>query len=129
MPTSTPTSRWIANPTYEDYYRAAAVAFEARDVRLCVEQLAAALSLDPTGERALALVEQLVGVFPGVLSELPRGGDAFFGLVALRALLMAPSDVNGALELLEEVVGFRPAVPYVQWLERWLEQWTLAATD
>ena len=97
MPSPTPRrTRWITNPTYNDYYRAAAVALEARDVKSCVEQLAAALSLEPAGERALELVEQLTEAYPGVVSQIPRSGEAFFGTVALRALLVSRYDAAEA---------------------------------
>lgn len=87
-------------------------------MQLCVDQLSAALSLDPAGERGLELVEQLTKAYPAVVSQIPRSGEAFFGMVALRALLVSRYDAVEALELLEEVLAFRPTVPYVQWLER-----------
>ena len=86
--------------------------------------LAVALSLAPLDGDALALLDEVLGAAgDGALEALAVEDGTYFGLVALRAYVLAGRGrFDEACGLLFDVATFRPALPYLAWLERWRQR-------
>jgi len=113
--------RFVENPGVEDYRRAALDGLRRRDFHLAFEQIAAALSFDPTAAESLALLDRFVREAPRGAAWLREGEDPFFGAAPVRAYTLARSgELNEALLMLLEVVQYRPDVPYLSWVRSWL---------
>lgn len=113
---------WIADPTGEDFYRAARLALDADDVALALERTAAALSFDPLSERYLHLLDLVLSRTKRPLECVEPKGELFFGKLAVRAHILARERRLGdAVVALAEVVLYRPGVPYLPWAVRWVQ--------
>lgn len=108
-------------PSSENYFASARAALEQGDLGLALNQVAAALSVDPKNANCLWWLSEQFQNTPELVSHIDRH-DPFFGLVAVRAWLLSLSGERcEAIELLLRVVEFRPAIPYLTWLGSWLE--------
>jgi hypothetical protein len=84
-----------------------------------LEHLAVALAYEPGHEGALAVLERVLLRVP-LEAEVWKQPSPFFGLVALRGYaLVVSGKLPQGLDLLCEVVKFRPEVPYLTWLIHW----------
>lgn len=100
---------------------AQALACERERPSHALEHLAVALAYEPAHERALEVLERVLRRMP-LEAEVWKQPHPFFGLVALRGYaLVLSGNLPQGLELLCEVVEFRPEVPYLMWLARWDE--------
>ena len=74
---------YVENPTDADYAAAARWALQQKNLPLAVQQVSAALALNPLHEPHLRLLDDIVarGRGPLLLVELPEKG-AFFGICA-----------------------------------------------
>ena len=108
--------------TAADYTDAARAALDDERFALAFEQIAAALSFDPLDLPRLGLLETILARSKKPLRHLPASGDVFFGLAAVRACGLArEGSMGAAVGGLLQVVAFRPTVPYLAWLDRWLD--------
>lgn len=92
--------------------------------------IAAALTFDPLRDDWLEVVDAIAerSKDPLALAELEPSG--FFGLLAVRALLLAKLSRHvEALALQLEVAAFRPDIPYLAWARRYLTGARLAEDD
>jgi tetratricopeptide (TPR) repeat protein len=114
----------VTNPRAEDYAAAANYALKRRKRPLAVQQVAAAIALDPHNLRYLQLLSDIVGTTPdplGLLRLTPQG--TFYGVAAARAWMLAKQKRSTeATRLLSEVVQFRPNAPFIPWLHHWGER-------
>lgn len=113
---------FIKEPRENDYRVAAEYALSQGDSEQAASMIAAALAMDPQNESCLRLLDRVVASAPDPLSLFDPTKDSFFGKVAVRSrLLAAQGRVLEALELLTQVVAFRPEVPYLTWVPEWLK--------
>lgn len=118
----------VANPSSDDYAAAARYALKRKQRPLAVQQVAAALALDPRNHRHLQLLSEIVGTTPEPLALLRLGPNGtFYGVAAARAWMLAKRrDATEATRLLAEVVHFRPNTPFLAWLHEWQERFDWA---
>lgn len=111
----------IDNPGSEDYAMAARYALKLKNLRRAIEQIAAALALDPLSQSYLGLLEQILAASRARLQLTSIDGEsAFFGMAAVRARVLAQQgEFTEALRLLGGVFAFRPAIPYLEWTREW----------
>lgn len=97
-------------------------AFEEGDIDHAVHHVACALSVDPR-ETHLRFLDGLLEAAPNPLELAPLEGETFFGTVAVRAHILHRLGRHlEAIDLLLQVIGVRPDVPYTEWLETWLNK-------
>jgi len=111
----------VENPTAKDYATAARYALGRGRLPLAVQQVAAAMVLEP-GERShRQLLSEVVSRTPDPLKllELSERGT-FYGVAAARAWYLASKGrATTAIRLMREVAVFRPNVPLLIWMEEW----------
>lgn len=114
----------VDNPTAEDYAAAAKYALRRKQRPLAVQQVAAALALNPQNHRHLQLLSEIVGTTPDPLALLGlRSEGTFYGIAAARAWMLAKrQEATEATRLLAEVVQFQPNTPFLPWLGEWQER-------
>src|SRR5688572_11087882 len=85
--------------------------------------VACAIAVDPLGPQYLEMIDELMRNTDDPLSLAPSEDGAFYGTVALRAYIHAQrGEYQDAIDLILQVVGAKPDVPYLEWLDRWLER-------
>ena len=110
---------FVEDPTDRDYATAARAALAQRNYRLAFQQIGAALALAPLDREHMALCDQIADRAPGPLQHLPPT-DPFFGLHAVRGRVLGSlGRRDEALEVLLNVVSFRPATPFLLWTRSW----------
>jgi len=111
---------FVDDPREQDYIAAARVALRQRNVRLALQQIAAALSFSPSSTENLRLLSDILAQEARPLRHLEAKDETFFGTMAIRARVLATEQRLGeAIALLCETVAFRPLVPYLAWLKPW----------
>lgn len=111
----------IEHPTAGDYANAARYALGRGRLPLAVQQVAAAMVLEPEERSHRQLFSEVVSRTPDPLKllELSEQGT-FFGVAAARAWYLASKGrATAAIRLMREVAAFRPNVPLLVWLEEW----------
>jgi tetratricopeptide (TPR) repeat protein len=113
----------IAQPTAEDYARAARFALERKALPRAVEQVSAALAFAPLDPEHLRLLDAILSASRAPLELVRlREEGTFFGLVAVRARVLARARRWAeALEALSEAVLFQLGTPYLCWTRSWLD--------
>lgn len=118
----------VVEPTATDYAVAAKYALKRKQRPLAVQQISAALAIDPQNDRYLQLLSDIVGTTPDPLALLRiRAEGTFYGLAAARAWMLAKQRrATEGTELLSDVLQFRPNVPFAPWLDEWQQRfdWT-----
>lgn len=110
----------IENPTDADYASAAREAFSAGDFVRATELIAAALSFRPCSEPHLQLLDWILDAAPRPLELVTEQPGMFYGLLAVRARILAHAQRHDeALRLLFDVVAFSPNAPYLEWADTW----------
>lgn len=115
---------FVDDPTDEDYARAAREALRDKNLRLAMEQVAAAIALRPHHEPHLRLLDDVARAAPGplVLVELPRVG-AFYGMLAARARVLARVDrIEEAVDAALQAATFEPSASFVSWAIEWVKR-------
>jgi tetratricopeptide (TPR) repeat protein len=121
-PTTKPSDGFVADPTDQDYVKAARWALSNKNYRLAIEQAAAAVALRPEHEPYVKLLDEAIAASRGPLDllKLPEEG-AFFGLCAARARALARFErVDDALECLFTASSFSPYTPFLPWGVAWV---------
>lgn len=117
------TPKYIDNPTEADYSAAARAALAVKNFHGAIEQVSAAISLNPLHLPHLRLLDQIISAArsPLLLVALPAQG-AFFGLCAVRARVLARFErVEEALDALLHATAFRPNTPFMPWAPAWVK--------
>ncbi|MEZ4302983.1 MAG: tetratricopeptide repeat protein, partial [Polyangiaceae bacterium] len=116
-------SDFVENPTADDYARAAEHFLRTKELSQATMQVAAALTFRPNDAKLLALFERIASSSTTPLLLAPEGNDVFFGLVAVRALLLARTGrMRDALDRLFAAALFRPSVPFLTWGCAWVRK-------
>jgi len=111
----------VENPTAEDYGKAARYALGRGRLPLAVQQVAAAMVLEPEERSYRQLLSEIISRTPDPLKllELSAHGT-FFGVAAARAWHLASKGrATAAVRLMREASVFRPNTPLLVWVEEW----------
>lgn len=93
------------------------------DLTHAAHHVACAIAIDPLGPQYLQMIDEIVSRCDDPLALVPTRDGAFYGTVALRSYMLAlRGDYAEAIDLLLQVVGVKPDVPYLEWLDRWLDE-------
>jgi len=112
----------VERPTSTDYAVAARFALDRKRLPRAIEQISAALALEPLNAEHLRLLTAILEASRAPLELLRLGGDTFFGLIAIRGYALARAGQwSEALQALTDAVVFRPDTPFMVWTARWLE--------
>ncbi|HYQ44228.1 MAG TPA: tetratricopeptide repeat protein [Polyangiaceae bacterium] len=112
----------VDRPTSADYAVAARFALERKRLPRAIEQISAALALEPLNPEHLRLLTAILEASRAPLELLRLGGDTFFGLIAVRGYALARAGQwSEALKALTAAVLFRPDTPFLVWTTRWLD--------
>jgi len=112
----------VEHPTSADYAVAARFALDRKRLPRAIEQVSAAVALEPLNADHLRLLGAILEASRAPLELLRLGGDTFFGLIAVRGYALARAGQwSEALKALTEAVVFRPDTPFLVWTTRWLE--------
>ncbi len=83
--------------------------------------VAAALTFDPTCEKALHLFDQVIAASADPAELVELGDSPYYGEVAARAYVLAQTgDVDQGFGLLAQVIRSFPNLGYEAWAETWL---------
>jgi tetratricopeptide (TPR) repeat protein len=114
---------FIAAPEGDDYCVAAEHALLTGDLAQAASMIAAALGKDPLEPRYHELLGRITAASRDPLELFNVRTDPFFGKAAVRAEVLAASgQLSEAMGLIGQVVTFRPALPYLTWVSRWLRE-------
>ena len=112
---------YIASPTPKDYRVAAEYAFMTGDIEEAADMISAALAMSPNDEDCFSVLDRITQGTNTPLDLFDTDKNPFFGRAAVRARLLAKAgQYSEALEVLAQVVAFRPEVPYLGWVLPWL---------
>lgn len=101
----------------------AKLAFAKGDLSHATHHIACAIAVDPLGPQYLEMIDRLIANTDDPLALAPVQDGAFYGMVAVRAYMLADrGDYDDALDLLLQVVGSKPDVPFLEWFDRWTER-------
>lgn len=96
-------------------------AFAEGDLHHAAHHAACAISVDPREEH-VSFIDEIMEASRDPLDLAPLGENTFYGTVALRAhLLHRLGQHADAIDLLLQVIGVRPDVPYLDWLDNWID--------
>ncbi len=98
-------------------------ALASGDLHHAAHHVACAIAIDPLGPPYLELIDELIRQTDDPLALAPTEDGAFYGTVALRAYIHAQrGEYEDAIDLVMQVVGAKPDVPYLEWVDRWFER-------
>jgi tetratricopeptide (TPR) repeat protein len=98
-------------------------AFAQGDLQHAIHHVASALASDATNQQWIGLMDQILRRAPDPLALVPIEGDETdFGTAATRAYACALRGMwPDALSLIAQVVGVRPDIEYLAWVEMWFQ--------
>ncbi len=106
----------------------AAEAMERDDLGHAAFHVARAIAAEPLAESGLALLARLAGCGKTPAELFPLQRDASYGVAAARAWLEHRlGEHDHAMNLLCQVIGVRPDLPFVRWLASWISDEQLVA--
>jgi hypothetical protein len=111
----------VDNPTAEHYATAARYALSRGQLKLAVQQIAAAMTMEPEQRSHRQFLSEIVSRTPDPLKLLELKSDGvFYGVAAAHAWFLASKGrLTAALRVMRQVVVFRPNVPLLIWTEEW----------
>lgn len=112
------------SPTVDEDLAIGKRCFETGDFSHGAKHVAGVLAREPNHEAALALLDALVaktGGSPDALYPVPTDHPMFYGEVAARAYVLAKGgDPGAATQLVFQVLGVRPDLPFEAWVLNWV---------